>query len=249
MRGLLNQLGICIIIPTYNNINTICRIVDECMQWTNSVIVVNDGSTDGTGDLLSTYIDRGVCVIDYERNKGKGHALKKGFACAKTKGYRYAVTIDADGQHFVSDLPAFIRAIQENPNSLIVGSRNLRAERMPESNTFANKFSNFWFSVQTLQCIPDTQTGYRLYPIHLMGSMWWLTSRYEAELEMLVYAAWHGVKLIPVPIHVYYPKQSERVTHFRPFMDFFRISILNFCLCVLALLYGGPCMMLRKFKG
>lgn len=64
---------------------------------------------------------------------------------------------------------------------------------MPAGNTFANKFSNFWFKVQTCKSLPDTQTGYRLYPLKQMGTMWWVTSRYEAELEMLVLP--HGMAL------------------------------------------------------
>ena len=117
---------------------------------------------------------------------------------------------------------------------------------MPAGNTFANKFSNFWFKVQTCKSLPDTQTGYRLYPLKQMGTMWWVTSRYEAELEMLVFAAWHGIKLVPVSINVYYPPVGERVSHFRPGMDFFRISVLNTVLCVLAVLYGGPRMLISR---
>ena len=125
-------------------------------------------------------------------------------------------------------------------------SRNIAAENMPASNTFANKFSNFWFQVQTLQFLPDTQSGYRLYPLRRMGSLWWMTSRYEAELEMLVFAAWHGIKLIPIPISVYYPPANERVSHFRPKIDFLRISIVNTVLCVLAIVYGGPRMLISR---
>ena len=76
--------------------------------------------------------------------------------------------------------------------------------------------------------------------------MWWVASRYEAELERLVFAAWHGIKRVPVSINVYYPPVGERVSHFRPGMDFFRISVLNTVLCVLAVLYGGPRMLISR---
>lgn len=243
----LNSLGICVIIPTYNNDKTIKTVIDDCLEITRSLIVVNDGSTDDTEAILSSYNNRPeIAIVRYARNRGKGCALKKGFEYARSKSYRYAITLDADGQHFASDIPLFVDEIERNPNSLIVGSRFLNAENMPSQNTFANKFSNFWFAVQTLQYVPDTQTGFRLYPLEKMRKMWWLTSRYEAELEMLVYAAWHGVRIISIPINVYYPSPDNRVSHFRPFMDFFRISVLNTVLCILAICYGGPMMLINK---
>lgn len=249
-KEILEALGICVIVPTYNNEKTIKTVIDSCLEMTRSLIVVNDGSTDDTGKLLSSYDgNHDVYILGYARNRGKGYALKKGFEYARSKSYRYAITLDADGQHFASDIPLFVDEISKTPNALIVGSRFLNAENMPRQNTFANKFSNFWFTVQTLQSVPDTQTGFRLYPLEKMGKMWWLTSRYEAELEMLVYAAWHGVKIISKPINVYYPTSDKRVSHFRPFMDFFRISVLNTILCFLAVFYGGPRMLINKITG
>lgn len=242
----MRELGICVIIPTYNNSKTLKEVIDSCMKWTASLIIVNDGSTDDTHKILSSYVTNEIAVISYTPNRGKGYALKKGFAFAKARGFNYAITIDADGQHFASDIPLFIKAILANPGAMIVGSRNIEAENMPSGNTFANKFSNFWFRIQTLQSLPDTQSGYRLYPLNKMGNLWWMTSRYEAELEMLVFAAWHGIRLIPISIHVYYPPASERISHFRPKMDFFRISIVNTVLCMLAIVYGGPRMLVNK---
>lgn len=102
---------------------------------------------------------------------------------------------------------------------------------MPGTNTFANKFSNFWFAVQTGIRLPDTQTGMRIYPLQRLHGLSLLTSRYEAELELLVFAAWSNEKIIPVPVRVYYPSAEERISHFRPAYDFTRISILNTFLC------------------
>ncbi len=242
----MQHLNICVIIPTYNNERTIGKVIGDCLQWTDSVIVVNDGSTDATTGILYSYSNKGVKTIDNKTNKGKGKALKTAFEYAFSRGFKYAITIDADGQHYASDIPKFVNVIKNIPNALVIGSRNLKANGMPSENTFANKFSNFWFMVQTLQRIPDTQTGFRLYPLERMGTMWWLTSRYEAELEMLVFAAWHGIKLIPIPIKVYYPPIKERVSHFRPVVDFVRISLLNTILCFLAVIYGGPRMFVNK---
>ncbi|MBO7459403.1 MAG: glycosyltransferase family 2 protein, partial [Bacteroidales bacterium] len=153
---------------------------------------------------------------------------------------------DSDGQHFPEDIPLFIKGLGQHQNALIVGSRNLNQENMPEKNTFANKFSNFWFKVQTGVNLPDTQTGYRLYPLKNLPNLRFLTSRYEAELELLVGAAWRGTDLTPIKIDVFYPKAEERVTHFRPFWDFFRISVLNTFLCILAIVYGLPSRFIRR---
>lgn len=117
---------------------------------------------------------------------------------------------------------------------------------MPGGNTFANRFSNFWFRVQTGIDFPDTQSGFRLYPIQRMRKMHIYTHRYESELEMLVRAAWEGIPLRAIPIEVYYAPAGERVTHFRPFRDFARISVLNTVFVFGALLYGYPKMLYRR---
>lgn len=232
----------CVIIPTYNNAGTICQVVSDVQRYTCDIIVVNDGCTDSTASLLS---QMEVTVVDYGANRGKGYALKAGFRKAQELGFDYAITIDADGQHFASDIPCFAEALFRHPGSLIVGSRNLSEENMPSANTFANKFSNFWFRLQTGIKLPDTQTGYRLYPLKKMGKLWWLTSRYEAELEALVYAAWQGIPIVPIDVKVYYPPVGQRVSHFRPVYDFVRISLLNTLLCLLAVVYGYPSKFIR----
>ena len=158
----------CVIIPTYNNAGTICQVVSDVQRYTRDIIVVNDGCTDSTASLLSRM---DVTVVDYGANRGKGYALKAGFRKAQELGFDYAITIDADGQHFASDIPCFVEALSRHPGSLIVGSRNLSEENMPSANTFANKFSNFWFRLQTGIKLPDTQTGYRLYPLKKMGKL------------------------------------------------------------------------------
>lgn len=254
IRNKMEQMKICVIVPTYNNDGTIVDVVKSCAEWCRHIIVVNDGCTDKTHALLADLSAAGSLpsqleLCEYEKNMGKGYALKTGFAKARQLGFDYAITLDADGQHFPTDIPVFLDALEKNPQSLVVGSRNLQSKNMPGKNTFANKFSNFWFTVQTFQRLPDTQTGFRLYPLRRMGSLRWITSRYEAELEMLVFAAWHGVKLLPVKIDVYYPPQGERVTHFRPGYDFFRISVLNTILCFLAVVYGYPSMLWHKMRG
>ncbi len=230
---------ICAVIPTYNNGGTVAEVVCGVLRQGLPVLVVDDGSTDGTQEALKG-LD--IQVLTHERNRGKGIALKTGLEEARRQGYRYALTIDADGQHDPLDIPALVAAAA--PRTLVIGSRNIAAEGMSSGSTFANRFSNFWFTLQTARKLPDTQTGYRIYPLEDLPSLKLLTARYEAELTLLVFSAWKGLKLVPVPVKVYYPE--DRVSHFRPFADFFRISVLNTVLCVLALLYGYPRMLIGR---
>ena len=229
---------ICVIIPTYNNATTIRRVIEDVEKYCSSIIVVNDGSTDDTAAILQS-IPSPIEVVSYPDNRGKGYALVTGFKKAKALGYTHAITIDADGQHFADDIPCFIEGLKHNPEGFIVGCRNLTEENMPRQNTFANRFSNFWFRLQTGINLPDTQSGYRLYTLSSLKGLNLITSRYESELELLVYAAWVGVDITSVNVKVYYPPAEERVSHFRPIYDFFRISVLNTVLCLGALLYGA----------
>lgn len=242
-RQLLRDRGICVIIPTFNNVGTIRDVIKDTLNECYDVIVVNDGSTDQTSEILHS-ID-GITIVEYDNNRGKGYALKCGFKRALEMGFAYAITIDSDGQHYPSDIMHFLKANQEYPGALIIGSRQLDGVERSKGSSFANKFSNFWFYIQTGRKLSDTQTGYRLYPLRKLYGMNLLTSRYEAELELLVFASWHGVKLIPIDINVYYPPREQRVSHFRPGKDFVRISILNTLLCFLAVVYGLP---LRLFR-
>lgn len=245
---IMKQHRICVIVPTYNNEGTVASVLNRISKITDNIIVVDDGCTDDTPRLLAESGIEGLEIVSYQPNKGKGRALREGFLKAIKMGYEYAITIDSDGQHYPEDIPVFVNTFLEHEGALIVGSRNLQQENMPSKNTFANKFSNFWFFVQTGIHLPDTQTGYRLYPLQKISRNWPLTSRYEAELEMLVMVAWRGVDIIPVKVRVYYPPKGERVSHFRPFMDFARISLLNFGLTLTAIFYGLPRRFLNRYK-
>lgn len=244
-RRILRDRGICVIIPTYNNAGTVADVTRRAMEQCDDVIVVCDGCTDDTLERLGA-LENSPVVIGLESNRGKGAALRTGFRHALEAGFSYAVTLDGDGQHFPEDIPLMLKANQEHPGALIVGERkNLSEAERSGGSKFANSFSNFWFAVQTWHYLRDTQTGFRLYPLKKLHLLSCLTSRYEAELELLVLASWHGVELVSVPVNVYYPPKEERVSHFRPVRDFARISVLNIVLCAMSLVYGLP---LRLFR-
>ena len=251
MRSDIQAPRYCVIMPTYENAGTVCAVVDSVLEAGYHLIVVSDGPHDGTAELLEEYGDR-ITLVAYSVNKGKGHALAAGFSKALEEGYDYAVTIDSDGQHDVSDIGRLMEESRRHPGAVIVGRRMMAGVERPASSSFANSFANFWFAVHTLRALPDTQSGFRCYPLGCYGRMKLCTSRYEAELEMLVRAAWKGLDIISVPVSVYYPPESERVSHFRKGRDFMRISLLNTVLTFMAVLYGYPSMAwhgIMKTKG
>lgn len=245
-QQLLRARGICVIIPTYNNAGTIADVVQRAQLQCKDVIVVCDGCTDNTLDLLERLREK-PSIIKLKKNSGKGAALKVGFKYALEKGFAYAITLDGDAQHYPEDIPVMLAANQRHPGALIVGERkHLESVERSSGSKFANSFSNFWFAVQTGKYLKDTQTGYRLYPLKKLYGLSMLTSRYEAELELMVFASWHGVRLVNQPVNVFYPSREERVSHFRPGKDFARISVLNAILCILALIYGLPISIIRN---
>lgn len=244
-KSKFKALRACVLIPTYNNAKTLEAVISTTLEYCDDVIVVNDGATDSTPDIISKF--KNITVFKHEVNKGKGMALRNGFKKALELGFDYVITIDSDGQHYPEDFITFLNKVEEVPNSLIIGARNMAVDNVPGKSTFGNKFSNFWFWVETGIKLPDTQSGYRLYPVKRMRNIWLFTTKFELEIEVIVKAAWRGIPVISVPVKVYYAPQGERVTHFRPGKDFTRISFLNTYLCILAALFWRPVMLLRKF--
>ena len=235
----------CVIIPTYNNAGTLEHVVRDVLKYCPDVYVVNDGSTDNTASILSSIQE--IKVLTFERNRGKGTAMRKAFEIARESGFQYAITLDSDGQHFAKDLHVFLDKLPEAPNSILIGARNMQQENVPGTSSFGNKFSNFWFRFETGIEVPDTQSGYRLYPIASLAKVFLFTWRYEFEVEVLVKAAWNGIGVSTVPIDVYYPPKEERITHFRKGPDFTRISVLNTYLVTLALLWYKPKDLILNF--
>ncbi len=236
----LNVIHACVIVPTFNNDKTLERVLTGVLTFSNGndVIVVNDGSTDNTDAVLEKFRNR-IILLKNEKNQGKGFSLRKGFAEAINRGFKNAITIDSDGQHYPDDISVMIENAQLHPGALLMGSRNMNQENVPGKSSFGNKFSKFWFWIETGQKLPDTQTGFRLYPLDELKHIRLFTRKFETEIEVIVRLAWRDVKIIAVAVKVLYDP-DERVSHFRPFRDFTRISILNTCLVFLTLIYFLP---------
>ncbi|MDB9961024.1 DUF2062 domain-containing protein [Oceanihabitans sp.] len=243
----IKDLQVCVLIPTYNNERTLKRVIDGVLQYTNNIIIINDGATDSTAQILEGYSQ--LVQIAVPQNKGKGNALRLGFNKAIRLDYHYAITIDSDGQHFPEDIKVFIEALEdaENKNLLLIGARNMDQEGVPGKSSFGNKFSNFWFWFETGIKLTDTQSGFRLYPLKAIENLKFYTNKFEFEIEVIVKAAWNDVSVQNIPIQVLYD-ENERVSHFRPFQDFTRISILNTWFVLITIFYIKPRGVFRKLK-
>jgi len=237
-RQRFKELKCCVIIPTYNNDKTLEQVIRDVLEYTEDAIIVNDGATDHTPDILKKFDS--LRVINIPKNRGKGYALRLGFHYALKQGFRYAITIDSDGQHYADDLLKFINKIEQEPDSVIIGARDMELDSVPGTSSFGHKFSIFWFRIETGLKVPDIQSGYRLYPLEKMERMRFFGRKFEFEVEVLAKLAWNAVNITSVPVKVYYAPKGERVSHFRKVHDFTRVSIANTLLVFTALLWVNP---------
>lgn len=235
--------------PTYNNHGTLSKVIQDLKSYTSNIVIVNDGSTDSTSEILSRFPD--LQILNFPKNRGKGEALKQGFKYAENLGYEYAVTIDSDGQHYADDLDIFLRELEikkeEDPEILLVGDRNMGQDGIPGKSTTGNKFSNFWFLVVSGVQLRDTQSGYRLYPLKIINPIKLYTRKFEFEIEVIVKASWRNVAVRNVPIKVFYEKEN-RVTHFRPFKDIVRIVLLYMWFVLVSFFYIHPRNKYRELR-
>jgi glycosyltransferase involved in cell wall biosynthesis len=239
-------LKCCVIIPTYNNGKTLEQVIRDVLEYTSDVIVVNDGATDQTPDILAKF--GSLRIINIPRNRGKGYALRLGFHYAFKQGFRYAITIDSDGQHYAKDLLKFTSKIEQEPDSVIIGARNMGHESVPGTSSFGHKFSIFWFRIETGLKVPDIQSGYRLYPLEKIERMRFFGRKFEFEVEVLAKLAWKEVNITSVPVKVYYAPKGERVSHFRKVHDFTRVSIANTLLVFAALFWVNPFRFVKALR-
>jgi len=213
-----------IVIPVYNHPGTLRDVVFRALSLHDRVMVVDDGSRDTAEELLKG-LD--VSVVRHAKNMGKGAAILTGAMEADRLGMTHIVTIDADGQHDPADFLRFLPVIEQNPRAIIIGKRCFQGAEIPRLSVFGRSFSNFWMRLQTGISVGDSQSGFRAYPLTVLKGLRLRERHYSFEVEVLVKAAWAGVKIIETDISVYYPPSEQRVSHFRGFMDNLRISMLN----------------------
>lgn len=215
--------GLWIAVPVYNNRASVHQVVAECRSLVGRVVVVDDGSTDC--DLATLLKDLDVPVLKHERNLGKGQAILTASRYIEDQDGLFMITIDADGQHFPRDIERFLPVLDQD--SIVVGCRNFDTPNVPFSSRFGRAFANFWLNVETGVTVDDCQSGFRAYPVRHLNRLTFKGRRYDFEAEVLARAAWAGLSLRMVTISVHYPKPSERVSSFKPFLDNHRLTLIH----------------------
>ncbi|MBU2515173.1 glycosyltransferase family 2 protein [bacterium] len=210
------------VIPVYNHENMIGTVIKQALLLNYPVIVVDDGSTDRTPDILKEFDN--ITVIRHKRNLGKGAALKSGFKEA-SKFADWAISVDADGQHNVNDASVLIKAALNKGRCLVIGKREgMHQENVPWTSRFGKNFSNFWVFASGGPWLSDTQSGFRIYPLPEITHLKTVGSRYQYEVEILAKANWMSILIIEAPVSVDYMPGDKRISHFKPFPDFMRNS-------------------------
>jgi glycosyltransferase involved in cell wall biosynthesis len=212
-------MKICILIPAYNESQAVGRLVKDIVAIGLDVVVIDDGSSDGTGAIAKA---NGATVLTNVTNHGKGYSLQRGFDYILSNGYDALITMDGDGQHAVSDLNAFIRLFEENRPDIICGNRMRNTERMPGLRFVTNKVMSGLISVVCRQKIYDTQCGYRLIKTDVLRNIQVSSSAFEIESEVLIKACKKGYHVVSVPIQTIYSKERSKIN---PFFDTIRFII------------------------
>lgn len=224
------------VIPVYNNGATVTDVVRRCRAQMEQVLVVDDGSTDLPLGFYEMLEGMGVRYLIHGRNRGKGAAILTALAFLEREKADYMITIDADGQHYPEDLPAFLELLERQEDLLVVGCRKFEGNHVPGGSRFGRAFANFWLKVETGASCGDCQSGFRAYPVAALAKLRFRCRHYNFETEVLTRCIWGGLKLREVPVRVHYPAREERVSHFRPWLDNLRISLIHAHLVGLRLL-------------
>lgn len=232
-------MRVALIIPVYNHGASLPEVIRQAQSLHLPMYVVDDGSTDGTAELLAAL--EGIIVLRHPVNRGKGAALLTGFAAAAATS-DWALTIDADGQHCPADAVELLEtARKQQKRVIVIGNRQgMHQEHVPWTSRFGRGFSNFWVWAAGGPYLADSQSGFRLYPLPEALHFAVKAQRYQFEVEVLVRARRQGIESIEVPVSVVYQPKGVRVSHFRPWVDFCRNSA-TFSQLIWARIFGrGP---------
>jgi glycosyltransferase involved in cell wall biosynthesis len=209
-----------IIIPTFNNAGTLGQVLEQVFKLELPVLVVNDGSTDATAEILAKFNGR-LQVITHERNRGKAAALRTGFTAANERGITHVVTFDSDGQLDVADVPRLVDAARHAPHALVLGVRDDRADDYPKRSRTGRTVSNVFIRVESGLRVSDSQCGLRVYPMELLTHAKCRAERFGFETEVLTRAGWAGCEIREVPVSCRYAHPDEHLSHFKPWRDSF----------------------------
>ena len=222
-----------IVIPVCNHAATLRAVARNALAEGFPVLVFDDGSTDGG---LDTVVDLPVVRHRCSSNRGRGAAILAAAELAIRSGYDAIVTIDADGRHDPADARRLLDAASASWPAVAIGARRMENANPPRSSVFGRDFSNFWVRLECGHALPDTRSGFRLYPADFLHAGGFLSTGFPFEVEVLVRAAWAGLPILSVPVPVQPPPAGERVSRFHPFLDNLRLSCLHAWLVIRSLL-------------
>ncbi len=221
-------MKIACVIPHYNHTATVTVVAAGARKYLDDVRVVDDGSTETPPDLERRLAELGVSLIRHDRNRGKGAALLTAARQLAAEGVDSMIVLDADGQHDPAALPRFVAAVEADPEAVVVGCRDFEhAANVPGSSRFGRAFSNFWCRLETGVACRDTQSGFRAYPVAGLTRLRFFCSRYNFEIEALVKLLWSRYRLVEVDIPVFYDVPGRRISHFDPWRDNLRLTLLH----------------------
>jgi len=218
-------MDLAIVIPAYNEARTIRGIAEQALRQTDRVIIVDDGSTDGTSEALAGLP---VVLVRHSANLGKAAALWDGFRIALDGGADFIATLDGDGQHLPADIARLMRVARGYPGRIVIGARLRTRASAPLARRCANSFGDFWISWAAGYPIADSQSGERVYPASLLRQVQARHDRNAAftlESELLILGAPLGYESVAAPIATIYHGDA-RASHFRPVRDFARIGAM-----------------------
>lgn len=226
-QGLLDRGNVAVVIPALNEALRIREVVEGALAQCANVIVVDDGSDDGTADAIAGLP---VTLLRHPRRMGKGASLRDGFHEALRRGFAAAVTMDGDGQHVAADIPRLIDAANRHPGCIVIGARLRRRSQQPLYRRLANEFGDWGIAFGTGYQIADSQSGQRLYPADVMRLGDVPGEDFVFEAQILISAARElGTRCVSIPIESRYKTvhshEQFRASHFKPVRDFSRITL------------------------
>ncbi|HUK48376.1 MAG TPA: glycosyltransferase family 2 protein [Terriglobales bacterium] len=211
----------CALIPAFNEAPHIANVVERTRQHVAEVVVIDDGSGDGTADIARA---AGATCLQSPRNCGKASALRTGIAFARDRKFTHVITIDGDGQHLPEDIPAMLRVAEETGADLIIGARYFDRAHMPRPRYFSNVIGSRLASALVGHEIRDSQSGFRLFRLDKLDGAKLRSRCYELEMEILIKMARSGCTIAHAPIRVVYDAGQAR-SKMKPVRDTVRVCL------------------------